>query len=86
MFARFFSFLAAAGLVAAVAVTYPPVAPADVRDGVIRVKSSYSMAETVERLKKDIADKQLMMIRHFSRRQACAIFPHEAALPSQRRS
>ena len=60
MFARLFSFLAAAGLTAVVALTNPPTAPAGARDGVVRVKSSYSMTETIARLRKDIADKQLM--------------------------
>jgi uncharacterized protein (DUF302 family) len=60
MFARLFSFLGAAALIAAIALTHPVEAPASSRDGVVRVKSSYSMTETVKRLKNDIADKQLM--------------------------
>lgn len=60
MFTRLISLLAAAGLTAVIAFAYPPTAPAGPRDGVVRVKSAYSMAETIDRLKKDIADKQLM--------------------------
>jgi uncharacterized protein (DUF302 family) len=39
----------------AFAVAFPGLAAAD--DGVVRVKSSYSVPETIERLKKDIAAK-----------------------------
>ena len=33
---------------------------ADNEDGIVRVKSAYSLAETVNRLKKDVADKCIM--------------------------
>jgi hypothetical protein len=33
---------------------------ADTEDGIVRVKSAYSLAETVNRLKKDVADKGIM--------------------------
>ena len=33
---------------------------ADTEDGIVRVKSAYSLAETVSRLKKDVADKGIM--------------------------
>jgi len=34
-------------------------AKADDRDGVVHLKSAYSMSETIERLKKDISDKRI---------------------------
>jgi hypothetical protein len=33
---------------------------ADNEDGIVRVKSAYSLVETVNRLKKDVADKDIM--------------------------
>jgi uncharacterized protein (DUF302 family) len=42
----------------AFAVAFPNLAVAD--DGVVRVKSSYSVPETIERLKKDIAAKGIL--------------------------
>ena len=33
---------------------------ADTEDGIVRVKSAYSLAETVNRLKKDVTDKGIM--------------------------
>jgi uncharacterized protein (DUF302 family) len=49
--------LCSAALVLA-AMTLPAAMPSSARDdGIVRVKSSYSVRETVERLKKDIADK-----------------------------
>jgi uncharacterized protein (DUF302 family) len=47
----------AALLVIAAAVLTGPVAHADGEDGIVRVKSAYSIGETVERLKNDVADK-----------------------------
>ncbi len=43
----------------------PPMAdrarPADFEDGVVRVRSTYSLSETLDRLKKDVASKGIMM-------------------------
>jgi len=36
-------------------------------DGIVKVKSSYSMGETIERLKKDIADKSIEPGTHVTR-------------------
>ena len=33
---------------------------ADTEDGIVRVKSAYPLAETVNRLKKNVADKGIM--------------------------
>ena len=38
-----------------------PVAALAGNDGIVRVKSAYSMGETIERLKKDIADKGIKL-------------------------
>ena len=47
----------AALLVIIVAVLTGPAANADGEDGIVRVKSAYPIGETIDRLKKDIADK-----------------------------
>jgi uncharacterized protein (DUF302 family) len=46
--------------VAAAAMAAAPAAQAKSDDGVVRVKSAYGFAETIERLKKDIAGKSIM--------------------------
>jgi uncharacterized protein (DUF302 family) len=47
----------AALLIVAVAVLTGPVANAGDEDGIVRVKSAYPIGETIDRLKKDVADK-----------------------------
>jgi uncharacterized protein (DUF302 family) len=49
--------LASAVLFAGLLAASPPIAASAGSDGVVRVKSAYPIGETVERLKKDIADK-----------------------------
>jgi uncharacterized protein (DUF302 family) len=50
--------LSAAIVVAVVAAASPPTAThAGERDGIIKVKSAYPLAETVARIKQDVADK-----------------------------
>ena len=44
-------------LIVAVLAVVSPIAAAAGNDGVVRVKSAYPIGETIERLKKDIADK-----------------------------
>jgi uncharacterized protein (DUF302 family) len=57
MFARIAKICSTASLVLTLALSAPGPAKAADEDGIVRVKSAYSMAETVVRLKKDIADK-----------------------------
>ena len=40
--------------------TSPVTARAAENDGIVRIKSAYSMTETTKRLKKDVADKGIM--------------------------
>jgi hypothetical protein len=40
--------------------TSPLTARASETDGIVRIKSAYSMPETIKRLKKDVADKGIM--------------------------
>jgi uncharacterized protein (DUF302 family) len=46
----------------AFALMLPPSAPAMAAgdDGIVRIKSAYSMPETIKRIKKDVADKGIM--------------------------
>jgi len=57
MFAHIAKLCSAAFVAFALALSMPLVAKAADEDGIVRVKSAYSMAETITRLKKDIADK-----------------------------
>ena len=50
-------------LAVAMVASFSIVARADDRDGIVRVKSAYSMSETISRIKKDVATKG---IRFFS--------------------
>jgi uncharacterized protein (DUF302 family) len=45
---------------------------ADTGDGVVRVKSAYPMAETIVRLKKDIAEKGIMFFSEIDQSQLAA--------------
>jgi uncharacterized protein (DUF302 family) len=56
MFARLFQ-LCSVVLLACALTTSPPVIALAGTDGIVRVKSAYPMGETIERLKKDIAEK-----------------------------
>jgi uncharacterized protein (DUF302 family) len=62
MFTRMIQTCSALLLACALTASLPAVTLAD-NDGVVRVRSAYPMGETIERLKKDIADKG---IRFFS--------------------
>ena len=59
------------GLVAATATSSPAdgVRPAVAADGVVKVKSAYSMAETIARVKKDIADKGITFFLEVDQRK-----------------
>ncbi|MBI3515150.1 MAG: DUF302 domain-containing protein [Proteobacteria bacterium] len=58
MFPRIATFCSTAFVVVALALT--GAAKADELDGIVRVKSAYPMAETIARLKQDIAAKGIM--------------------------
>ena len=47
-------------LVSALMLSPSGAARAAVDDGIVRIKSAYSMPETIKRLKKDVADKGIM--------------------------
>ncbi len=57
MFMRIAKLCSAAALVFVLAVSVPGSTKAAEEDGIVRVKSAYSMGETIARLKQDIADK-----------------------------
>jgi len=68
MLARLASFVAAAFVLAAL-----PSAPAlALDDGVIRVKSAYSMEETIARLKQDVAAKGIMFFQEIDQSKLAA--------------
>jgi uncharacterized protein (DUF302 family) len=52
--------LCSAALMALALIVSPPAVRAAEDDGVIKFKSAYNMAETIKRLKKDVADKGIM--------------------------
>ena len=57
MLARIVKLCSAASLAFALMLSAPSVTKAADEDGIVRVKSAYSLGETITRLKKDIADK-----------------------------
>jgi uncharacterized protein (DUF302 family) len=57
MLARVVKLCSAASLAFALMLSAPSATKAADEDGIVRVKSAYSMGETIARLKKDIADK-----------------------------
>jgi uncharacterized protein (DUF302 family) len=57
---------------ATAAVAVAPVAQAKSNDGVVRVKSAYGFAETIERLKKDIAGKGIMFFSEIDQSKLAA--------------
>jgi len=64
MFSHARTFAASMGLgFALLAGSLAPARAAPVDDGLIKVKSAYSVAETVTRLRKDIADKGIMFLQ-----------------------
>ena len=58
--------------VAAAAMAVAPAAQAKSDDGVVRVKSAYGFAETIERLKKDIAGKGIMFFSEIDQSKLAA--------------
>jgi uncharacterized protein (DUF302 family) len=48
-----------------------PAAAAD-DDGIVRIKSAYSMPETIKRLKKDVADKGIMFFSEIDQSKLAA--------------
>ena len=58
--------------VAAAAMAVAPAAAAKSNDGVVRVKSVYGFAETIERLKKDIAGKGIMFFSEIDQSKLAA--------------
>ena len=60
MLARLAIIGSAAALAVVIAVSSFALTGTGGEDGIVRVKSAYSMAETIVRLKKDIADKGIM--------------------------
>ena len=48
-----------------------PAAAAD-NDGIVRIKSAYSMPETIKRIKKDVADKGIMFFREIDQSKLAA--------------
>ena len=46
--------------------------PADTEDGIVRVESAYPLAETVNRLKKDVADKGIMFFSEIDQSELAA--------------
>jgi uncharacterized protein (DUF302 family) len=57
---------------ATAAVAVAPAAQAKSNDGVVRVKSTYGFAETIERLKKDIAGKGIMLFSEIDQSKLAA--------------
>jgi uncharacterized protein (DUF302 family) len=57
---------------AAAAMAVAPEAQAKSDDGVVRVKSAYGFAETIERLKKDIAGKGIMFFSEIDQSKLAA--------------
>ncbi len=57
MFARIAKLCSVASLIFVLALSGPGGAEASDEDGIVRVKSAYSLGETVARLKQDIAEK-----------------------------
>jgi uncharacterized protein (DUF302 family) len=63
-----------AGIALALLVTASPLAGAraDERDGIVKVKSAYPVAETVARIKKDVADKGIRFFMEIDQSQLAA--------------
>ena len=52
--------------------TSPVTARAAENDGIVRIKSAYSMPETIKRLKKDVADKGIMFFDEIDQQRLAA--------------
>jgi uncharacterized protein (DUF302 family) len=50
----------------------PVAVPATEDDGTVRIKSAYSMPETIRRLKKDVADKGIMFVNEIDQSKLAA--------------
>ena len=59
-------------LIAAALAAASPITAAAANDGVVRIKSAYPIAETVERLKKDIADKGIKFFNEIDQSKLAA--------------
>jgi uncharacterized protein (DUF302 family) len=59
-------------LIAAVLAVVSPIAASAGNDGVVRVKSAYPIGETIERLKKDIADKGIKFFNEIDQSKLAA--------------
>ena len=59
-------------LIAAVLAVVSPIAALAGNDGVVRVKSAYPIGETIERLKKDIADKGIKFFNEIDQSKLAA--------------
>jgi uncharacterized protein (DUF302 family) len=64
--------MCSAVLIAAVLAVASPIAASAGNDGVVRVKSAYPIAETIERLKKDIADKGITFFNEIDQSKLAA--------------
>jgi uncharacterized protein (DUF302 family) len=64
--------MCSAVLIAATAAVASPIAASAGSDGVVTVKSAYLMAETIERLKKDIADKGIKFFNEIDQSKLAA--------------
>ncbi len=71
MFARLIQ-LCSAVLFACVLTASSPVAALAGNDGIVRVKSAYPIGETIERLKKDIADKGIKFFNEIDQSKLAA--------------
>ena len=69
MFTRIATAFVAAAFVSVLIASPSAVTRADQNDGVVRVKSAYSLDETVARLKKDVADKGIMFFSEINQSQ-----------------
>jgi uncharacterized protein (DUF302 family) len=57
----------------ALALLLPPSGPARADDdGIVRIKSAYSMPETIKRIKKDVADKGIMFFSEIDQSKLAA--------------
>src|SRR5262245_53586533 len=65
-------FLRLSGVSAATLAATPLSAHAKSNDGVVRVKSAYGFAETIEKLKKDIAGKGIMFFSEIDQTKLAA--------------
>jgi uncharacterized protein (DUF302 family) len=73
MFSSVRAFAASLGLgLALLAASSAPALAAPADDGVIKVKSAYPVAETVARLRKDIADKGIMFFQEVDQSRLAA--------------